>query len=228
MEASLGTDLAGVGAQMDSHEGGRLRTDWVCEKWEQDQVDFAMKKVEVGGVARLTETGLMIPHFLGGKLVWRPAEEGLPSEILRGIIEPDEVVEIAGNLLLNEGIQRLLDLAIAAGGTAFNNANSYIGVGDSVTAEAATQTDLSAASNKFYKGMVATYPQRTAQTLDFRSDFTGTEANYAWQEWSISAGATSASGAGFTVGTTNLNRKVQSLGTKASGTWTMTGSVTIS
>jgi hypothetical protein len=83
------------------------------------------------------------------------------------------------------------------------------------------------AANRFYKGMNATFPSRASQTVTFQSDYTGTEANFAWNEWSIAAGATSASGSGFLVGTTNLNRKVQSLGTKAAGTWTFSGTITI-
>jgi hypothetical protein len=110
----------------------------------------------------------------------------------------------------------------------WSNGNSFIGVGDSVTAEAATQTDLSAGTNHFYKAMNATYPSRASQTSSFQSDFITAEANYVWAEWTISAGATTASGGGFTTGTTNLNRKVAALGTKATGTWTLTGQITIS
>ena len=58
-----------------------------------------------------------------------------------------------------------------ATGTFFNNANSLIGVGDSMTAFAASQTDLQAASNKLRKAMDATYPQVAANVLTFRSTF---------------------------------------------------------
>jgi hypothetical protein len=205
------------------------RVDWFCEQWEQDKVNHVMRKLERDD--RLHDD--FVPHNLGGRTIYRPRSEGLPSEFLREYdVDPDNEIFVPGNLLLNEGIGRLLDLLTAAGGVAYNNANAFIGVGDSATAEAATQTELAAATNRFYKAMVATYPvspgSNGAQSRDWRSDFTTTEANYAWQEWSICAGATTASGAGFTSGTTNLNRKVQSLGTKATGTWTMTGTVTIS
>jgi hypothetical protein len=76
--------------------------------------------------------------------------------------------------------------------------------------------------------MNATYPSRSSQTVSFQSDFITSEANYVWAEWTISAAATSASGGGFLLGTTNLNRKVAALGTKASGTWTLTAQVTLS
>jgi len=212
---------------------------WACEKWDQDKVDFVMQKM----IDRYDRRNIFlrdgiahVRHNVGGKDLWLPESEGLPSDYLREFgVEPDDITIVSGNLLLNEGIQRLLDLLIAAGGTAFNNANAFIGVGDTSTAEAATQTELlaaAAATNRFYKAMNASYPARPgsngAQSVDWRSDFTSTEANFVWNEWTIAAGATTASGSGFLTGTTNLNRKVQSLGTKTTGTWTLTGTVTIS
>lgn len=126
-----------------------------------------------------------------------------------------------GNLLLNEGIGLLLDLLIVAGGTGYNNANARIGVGDSATGEAATQTALQAASNKLWKAMQATYPQRSAQTVTWRSQFTSAEANYAWNEFTITNAADDTG--------TNLNRKVSAQGTKAAGqTWTVDVAITIS
>jgi len=187
-------------------------THWICEKWSEEACEFTRKKL------------------------WLPKFAPVGSDELRRIIgEAEEVKEVHGNMLLNEGIQRLQDMTMIAtvltnqtAGNPWSNANAFLGVGDSNTAEAATQTDLQAATNKFYKAMNATYPSRSNQTVSFQSDFTGTEANYAWAEWSVSAGATTASGAGFTVGTTNLQRKVAALGTKASGTWTLTAQVTFS
>lgn len=83
-------------------------------------------------------------------------------------LQPVDVREAEGNILVNTGIGLLEDLLIGAGGTAYNNANSSIGVGDSTTA-AATQTDLQAATNKFRKAMDATFPSRAGQVLTFRS-----------------------------------------------------------
>lgn len=113
----------------------------------------------------------------------------------------------------------LASLSAGAGGTAFNNANSYIGVGDSATAFAATQTDLQAASNKLRKAMDATYPQVAANVLTFRSTFATGDANFAWQEW----GVFNAAAAG-----TMMNRKVESLGTKTSSqSWQLTVTITL-
>lgn len=69
--------------------------------------------------------------------------------------------------------------------TFLNNANSYIGVGDSTTAFSAAHTDLQAATNKTRKAMDATYPQRSSGALTFRATFGTSEANYAWNEWAI-------------------------------------------
>lgn len=108
-----------------------------------------------------------------------------------------------------------------ATGTFFNNANSSIGVGDSTTAFAATQTDLQAATNKLRKAMDATYPQVAANVLTFRSTFATSDANFAWQEWAV-FNTTSASGG------TMLNRKVESLGTKTSAqSWQLTVTITL-
>jgi len=105
-----------------------------------------------------------------------------------------------------------------AASTPFNNANSYIGVGDSTTAYAAGQTDLQASTNKLRKAMDATYPTTATNVVTFRSTFATTDANYAWQEW----GVFNASSAG-----TMLSRKVESLGTKTSAqTWQFTVTLT--
>lgn len=83
----------------------------------------------------------------------------------------------------------------------FDNSNAEIGVGTDDTAFAASQTGLTSAVSK---GMEATYPQRSANVLTFRSVFSTSEANQAWEEWGVNNG------------TQYLNRKVEDLGTKTS------------
>lgn len=149
---------------------------------------------------------------------WRIKKYADDAAYARG--EAYEEAVIDGNLLLNEGIQTVLDLAIGAAGTVYSNANARLGVGDSSTAEAATQTDLQAATNKTYKAMEAGYPSRTNQTLAFRSVFGSADANYAWAEFCVDNGAAAAK---------TLNRKVSAQGTKAAGqTWTLDLSITLS
>jgi len=114
-----------------------------------------------------------------------------------------------------------LTLVCSAGGTKFDNSNAYIGVGDGTTAADATQTGLQG-TNKQYKGMEAGYPTYgSSQKATWKASFGSTEANFAWEE------ATVANGSDDTA--KNLNRKVQSMGTKASGTtWTLQIDITLS
>lgn len=140
---------------------------------------------------------------------------------LLGELAPYEVIEREGNLLTFGGASALWDLLKGAGNvSAFNNANAHLGVGDSSTAAAATQTDLQAVANKFREPMDATFPTHTDGTIDgsddivFKSTFESGDANFAWNEWAVF----NAAAAGRM-----LNRKVESLGTKTSaGVWALT------
>ena len=135
--------------------------------------------------------------------------------------EPYAVETFEGNLLLNEGITHLLTLGIGGGGTVYSNANAYIGVGDSSTAAAASQTGLQAVTNKAWAAMEATYPQVSNQSIIFRSVFGDGTAEFAWNEFSV-GNSNDDSGE-------NLNRKVSAKGTKTSGeSWTITCTITLS
>lgn len=130
--------------------------------------------------------------------------------------------EIEANVALNEGLQELIDIICGIGTpTKWDNSNARLGVGDSNTAENASQTGLQAASNKTFKAMDATYPQRSGQTAEWRATFGSSEANYAWEEYTV-VNASDDSGV-------NLNRKIASKGTKSSGeTWVLSLQITFS
>lgn len=122
--------------------------------------------------------------------------------------------------LVDAGRNHMVQASIGAAVTPFNNANAYIGVGDSNTAHAVGQTDLQASTNKMRKGMDATYPTGSTNVITFRSTFGTSEANWAWNEWGIFNSQSNGSG-------TMLNRKVESLGTKSSTqTWQFTTTLT--
>ena len=143
------------------------------------------------------------------------------QDIESGKAKPIKTTRIEGNLGLNEGIQLLEDLLIGAGGTVFNNANAYLGVGDSDTAESATQTGLQASTNKLYKAMEASYPSRSSQTVSWRSLFGTGDANFAWKEFTVANGNSDSA--------VNLNRKVSDQGTKPdTQAWMLTLQVTVS
>jgi hypothetical protein len=140
------------------------------------------------------------------------------EEEFHRLFEPYEVVEGEKNVLLNSGIDEIWDLVTGASSDYFNNANSQIGVGDSTTAASATQTDLQATTNKTYKGMESSYPTTNPQKVTFKSSFGSGEANYAWNEWVVKNDSSEVC----------LNRKVESLGTKSGGTWTLEVDITLS
>lgn len=120
--------------------------------------------------------------------------------------------------LTNAGRDFIATDVIGESVTEFNNANAHLGVGDSATAFAATQTDLQASTNKLRKAMESTYPTRAANVVTARSLFGLTDANFAWNEW----GWFNASSAG-----TMMSRKVESLGTKpATQSWQLTATLT--
>ena len=111
------------------------------------------------------------------------------------------------------------DLIVGDSANHFNAAKATIGVGDSATAaNAATQTDLVAATNKAYVGMESNYPTSTAQKATFKASFGAAVANWVWNEWVIKQSDSAVC----------LNRKVESLGTKSGGTWTLEVAVTLS
>jgi hypothetical protein len=132
----------------------------------------------------------------------------------------DEIIE--NNLALNEGIGDLLDLIGGLGSpTKWDNANARLGVGDSNSTVVATQTGLQAATNKAFKAVDATWPQRTNQTLEWRATFASADANFAWEEYTIVNAADDTG--------KNLNRKCASKGTKVVGeSWVLDLQITLS
>jgi len=135
-----------------------------------------------------------------------------------GHLEPYDTSVIDGNIALNTGKADILGILIGTVTDLYNTTNARIGVGDSSTAEAATQTDLVASSNKAYASMKTGYPQlgtttTTNDTVLFQAEFGTSVANYSWKEFVMKNNASSVC----------LNRKVSDQGTKASGQiWTVT------
>lgn len=171
---------------------------WQVRKYSEEAVEFCRRRLALPEGMRVT------------------------GDLLSQVVEPDMgLLDLPGNLLLNEGIQELLLLGVGfVSSVSYNNANAQIGVGDSNTAAAATQTDLQAATNKLYVGMDATFPSLASQTMTWQSTFSTSQGNYAWEEASLRNGASRDK---------NLNRKVSSMGTKTSiGTWVISLAITIS
>lgn len=119
--------------------------------------------------------------------------------------------------ITNAGRDYIADAIHGTATPAFNAGNSYIGVGASTTAFAASQTDLITTPTRKIVDGAPTQP--ASNTMRWVATFATGDANIAWQEW----GVFNAAAAG-----TMLNRKVESLGTKTSAqTWQFTVDVTI-
>ena len=143
------------------------------------------------------------------------------KEILGAGVKPFETVETEKNMLLNEGINEMWDLICGGSANAYNNANSYIGVGTGTAAATAGQTGLQG-TTKTYKAMDTGYPTSgTSQKATWKSTYASGDGNHAWQEITV-CNSNSDSG-------DNMNRKVQDMGTKSAGqTWVATVEITLS
>lgn len=147
-------------------------------------------------------------------------------------VAPYEIVRDEGNLLLNAGIDKLLDFLFGGASNASPNAldstHMRIGVGDTNTAASASQTDLQAAtgaSTRQWK-LPSSGPTRAAETETIVATFGSSEGNFHWQEWGMDHGTADGTGASVAP---MINRKVTDFGTKVSGAvWVLTVTLTIS
>lgn len=183
------------------------------------------------------ETAVSHVQKFEGDITWEWDGDLLVPVKAGEIAEPYDVVEKEHNALFYGGSSALWR-CLTGNGTAtagsvdtfFNNANAALGVGDSTTANTLTGNDLLAATNKLRVGMDATYPTIAAagtalsnRDLAFRSTFSTSQANWAWEEWGVFNSPTAATGR-------MLNRvNAAALGTKTSAaTWVLTVTLTLS
>lgn len=200
-EATHASDSAGMAAVMEASEKASWRARVRVDKFDDDQVAW---------VAR--ESGLAVPD----------------GDTLVSLVAPYEVVEQAGNLVTTAGWTRLTSLMVAGGGQGMTNTATRIGTGNSSTAAAIGQTDLQAAAgsaNRWFQIMDATYPSVATNVLTAKSTFATGDGNFVWAEWGMDIGTPSVT-SGNTVNATLVNRAVQALGTKASGSWVITATIT--
>lgn len=156
------------------------------------------------------------------------------------LIEPYEIIQREGNLLLNKGASAMWEFMIGNGTSSagsslafFNNANARIGIGTSTTPASASQTDLQTGAlgttnvYRAYGTMETGYPQHadgsgtSHRSISFKSIFSGPDAVFDWNEWGILNGTAATSRV--------LNRKVDYVGTKQVGeTWEFTINILLS
>lgn len=182
------------------------RSSHTVEKWSPDQVKWVRE------ILGFEPTGDDLRNFCG------VPEDGILHDPL-------------SNLLTTAGLTRITSLITGGGGQAVTNTSARLGVGNSTTAAAIGDTDLAASSgstNRQFYVMDATYPTTSAGVITFRSTFASADANFVWNEWGVDVGTPTVAN-GTTVAALLLNRKVASMGTKASGaSWTLTATITLS
>ena len=192
------------------HDGINWHAHALVQKYTDRQVDWARR---ASGVAE-PEGALLQRHC------------GEPED---GYAEAD------GNLLVTVGLDAITKLLIASGDPqAFSGpTRAIVGVGATNTAANVADTHLGAdAGSAYYQGCDSANPTQANGVITTVCTFSTGNANFAWAEWcwatctgSITPGATLASVA---TGTKLWNHKIQSLGTKASGSWVLTATITIS
>lgn len=199
-----GRDAAHVAAGLAGGDSIRWRPVATVEKYDDDQVAWVARK-----------TGVLVPD----------------GALLGSLVKPYETVESVGNLLTTAGLNLITSLIIGAGGQAATNTAARIGTGNSSTAAAVGQTDLQAAAgaaNRWFQVMDATYPTQANGVITFRSTFASADGNYTWSEWGVDIGTPTVTSSAV-VNALLLNRKVEALGTKASGSsWVLTATITLS
>lgn len=202
-DTARGVDHAFVQASLEANDSAKWHPHIHVDKYDDDQTAWVAGKL-----------GILVP-------------QGADFEQLG--VKPYEVVDADGNLLTTAGLGRLTSLLTAGGGQALTNTATRLGVGNSSTAAAVGQTDLQAAAgsaNRWFQVMDATYPSTSGGVLTARSTFATGDGNFVWAEWGLDVGTPTVT-SGNTVSALLFNRAVQALGTKASGSWVLTATVTI-
>jgi hypothetical protein len=143
---------------------------------------------------------------------------------LAELCNPYESIEVEGNLLTTAGLTRITGLIIGTLSTTLDSTRVRLGTGDTATAAAVGDTSLG--TNQYFRVMDATYPQASAGVLTFQSSFGSSDGNFAWACWGLDVGTATVSSSSTVA--TLVNRKVSALGTKSTGTWVLTVTITFS
>ena len=168
---------------------------WTCDKWSEDACDFARRK-----------------------LGFAPGAD-VSSALLRTIMIPDlGVEEKYGNVLLDAGVSRLLQLLIQTITNStiqsYDATHTRVGVGDGNASAVSTQTDLNGTvGNSDHRAWSLVTAANVisgspAKTVTATSDFASTLGNFAWLEWGIDGGTATtvySAGAGSNVAVSAAN-----------------------
>lgn len=198
-----GADRFAVGVRAPVGESGVGTTRWQVRRWDEDQTCWA-----------IAQSGLAAPQG---------------HDFARLGVTPYDTSEVVGNLITNAGWTRLMNLLTNQGAAqALDATHARIGVGNSNTAEAYTDTDLGAAAgsaNRWFQ-LVSGAGTLGTRTLTFSATFGSSDGNFSWNEFGIDFGTAS----GNTVTAPLFNHKASiAQGSKVAGqTWTATAVITFS
>ena len=111
---------------------------------------FGNEKASVGASISAAEKAQWMAHWTIKKFLGDfPGMSA--QEIEAAGVEPFEVLEVDGNCLLNDGINSIIwPAVVGALATPLNGTDGCMGVGDSSTAAAASQTGLQAGTNHLW------------------------------------------------------------------------------
>lgn len=169
----------------------------------------------------------LVQKFDRDQVAWVRGKTGLlepDCDTLLRYVKPYEELYNEGNLLTTAGLDRITKRITGVTATALDATNSRLGVGDSSTAAAVGDTSLTGTTNSYFRLPDATYPTQSNGVLTWKASFADTEANFAWNCWGVDGGIANGQAATAPL----VNRKVQSMGTKSSGTWALTVTITLS
>jgi hypothetical protein len=213
-DISSGNARLAVSVEAPHREYAGVRTDFMVERWDEDQT-------------RWLHRTLKLAYGAG-------CPEPVKADFLRHSIKPYETtIEENCNLIVVAGWAALLG---GVAGTTITNKFSAtqgrIGVGTSSTAAASSQTtlvgDTGGASTTSYFQLCGAGPTlstaATPCTMVFTATFGTGNANFAWNEFGTDNwNASGVTATGLGANEVFFNRGVSAQGTKASGqTWTAT------
>jgi hypothetical protein len=203
-----------VTAMVAERQGDSIR--WHAEafvdKYSQDQVDWVLKNHPIKGVP------LQGRHFEQFKL--KPEDGQAYSD---------------GNLVTTQGLTVIWRLATGGGGTTLINTTTRLGTGNGSGTAAAGDTDLSAAAgsaNRWFQIMDSTFPSFATNVLTAKATWATGDGNYAWNEWGLDVGTATVASSNAVQAVSGNNglfshKTSAALGTKTTGSWVLTVTVTI-
>lgn len=224
-------------------EGLRWRPRVQVEKFSIDQCSYADRKI-AESLSRWRKRDRLIARQQ--RIGIGAFYQRMLADELRRTGEPEDgIAEAVGNQLVNAGLTAITDLLTGvAGGSghyalAVSNGTAGAGCGvgsNSSTTFNVTQTALASdgsTANCYYQVMDSGFPTTSVGVMTGQCTYASGNANFSWNEWcwfsstgTVTAGGTLASTA---TGTAMWNRKIASLGSKASGAaWVFTTTITLS